>query len=299
MPALIRLLGATLLLLSIPAAQAADPNSRLGRADLLIITANKTHKEFNGGRVFRTVYYTADGHFTMIATGKNPVSNTGNWTIQGDVSNTDYLCTEAKLGDPCSTFTAVSGGKFIKRGGFTVEVLDGDAEHVVERVAQIKTGAATLAAARAAPPPGDYLTGEQIRTLITGKTTIERNPVDRPGQERPGFIYFQPDGVAYFLQGEGGLRTVWQGKRKIDGDRLCMEGGSWACAGFRRAAAGQLMKEYGNGTAGSRKLELADGDPHNVGTIVSNSYPYNQRTTSPGRPAQPPRPSFLDNTTVR
>lgn len=300
MPALTRFL-AVALLLTIPAAQAADPNSHLSRAELQTLVSNKTHKDFIGGRWIRTIYFTADGHFTMLATGKNPNWITGNWTTQADVNGVEYLCTEAMLGKPCSTFTAGSGGRFIKEEGYTVEVSDGDPERVVEKVAQIRAEAATRAAVRAAPPPGDYLTAEEIRTLITGKTTIERNPVDRPGQGRPGVFYFQPDGVASFLQGEGGWQTVWRGKWKIDGNRLCLEGGSWACAGFRRVAAGRVMKEYGNGTGGSRNLELVEGDPQNVAAIVANSYPYNQRTTSSGttRPAQPSQPSFLDNTTVR
>ena len=61
-----------------------------------------------------------------------------------------------------------------------------------------------------------------------------------------------------------------------------------------------VLKEYGQGDAGTRSLETVDGDPRNVAAIVSNTPPYNQPTTArETRPAQPSRPAFLDNTTVR
>ena len=189
MPNVVRLPVLASLLLAIPAAaQAADP-APVTRAELQALASDKTHKDYRGDRWFRTIYFTADGHFTMLATGKNPNWITGNWTIQESSSGTAYLCTEAKLGKPCSTFTAGSGGKFVKDGGFVVEVSDGDPEHVVEKVAQINTDAAARSAARAAPPPGDYLTAKEIRALVSGKTIIERRLNQRRGEDDPSYFY--------------------------------------------------------------------------------------------------------------
>lgn len=286
----IRFLPAALCIASLVfLADARADDARLNRDQLQAITAGKTHREFKNGKPFRSVYYAPDGRYAEITADNSHWLAEQRWDIESDPSHHDYLCT---LQRPCFAFTPLPGGKFMRSGGFTVEVLDGDADHVVARVASQKAAIDARNAAQNAPPPGDYLSGDEVRALLTGKTTIESDPRDR--LDTAGYFFFASDGIAYFHHGH----TIWRGRWLIDGNRVCLEHGSWPCASFRRAAGGKVTKEYGHGASGTRRLQLADGDPNNVAALVSNSYPYNRAQASPGA-AVPAQPSFLENTTVR
>lgn len=142
---------------------------------------------------------------------------------------------------------------------------------------------------------GTYLSGEEARQLLAGKTLIETPkalPNRPPASKNQVFTYFDPSGEAFLASGEGGYAMRWRGNWTIKGDQFCLPGAYWPCARLRRASDGKLYRDY---YAASNEpdevtsygaLVLEDGDGHGVVKEVER-WPGGKKKTEPPRNSQP------------
>jgi hypothetical protein len=282
---------------------------KLTADEIRALQSNKTQSEYSGaGRYLRSIYYRSDGRAFVVQPPRNKGDKEWAGTGQWEIKNGQLCQPDFPLPRPCAPmYQDAPNNRIMRDYGFNAatiirDVVDGDPKHLVAQVEKFIADTPTRAKAQAEErrgtvPAGTYLTGEEIRSLLTGKTTREL-PTQRVGGIRePTLIYLQPDGIGYMSSDKG--QTVWRGEWTIDGNRLCLSGAYWPCADFRRLADGKIMKEYG-GPKGSRTVEVLEGDPDKVVEIVTSQPPYNQPATAQ-RPNQPKAtgPSVLRNTTVQ
>lgn len=142
---------------------------------------------------------------------------------------------------------------------------------------------------------GTYLSGEDVRQMLAGKTLIEtpkalpnRSPVARTDV----YTYFDPSGEAFMASGEGGYAMHWRGNWTMQGDRFCLPGAYWPCARLRRAPDGKLYRDYyafpkePDQVTSYSALALEDGDGHGVVQEVERS-PGGKKKAEPPRTSQP------------
>lgn len=301
---LLRFCALALFMASGLAAQAADHGQPMTPEAIRSFVSGKTVREYHRNNVVRIVFYRADGRAFLVKpdrTGAYAQPATSSWK-----ADDNYLCRpELPVGRPCQAMSRRADGTVLldyQAGGMMMlQAVDGDPAQLVAFIEKSTADAPARAHAaaeerRGSVPPGNYLSGDEIRQLVSGKT-VRETPTERIGITRTvTLIYTAADGTGY-LSIDGG-QTTWRGPWEISGNRLCLKGAYWPCADFRRTSGGKIMKEYG-GPKGSRNVELMDGDPEKVVEIVNNTPPYNQQR--PATTARPPdnRPAFMKNTTVR
>ncbi len=295
-----------LLLLPGSAMAAAPAGQPLSPDEIRTFVSGKTVREYVNGQLLRQVYYAPDGRaFLMKADRRHGLTepSASQWKAQDQ-----SLCRPGlPLARPCQPMSRLPDGTTrlyygSDSGYVSLRVVDGDPDQMATRVQHYAANATVRGdmqaeERRGAMPGGSYLTGDEIRTLVAGKT-LRETPAQHIGTaDPPTLIYLAADGTGYLATNRG--QTTWLGPWVIDGNRLCLQGAYWPCADFRRATDGKLIKESG-GPRGTRSVELLDDDPEKVMETVANSYPYNQRINA--RKNLEPKsnePAFLGDATLR
>lgn len=123
------------------------------------------------------------------------------------------------------------------------------------------------------PDHGPTLSGDEVRTLLVGKTEIEgpASAMSKGDKQNLTEFYLRDDGTGYMFRNGG--RTIWRGHWTISGDKLCLPGAYWPCAEFH-SDGGRVFKHYLTGDKWTA-VDLVAGDPEGIGDRVDNSYPYN------------------------
>lgn len=271
-----------LLLLPGAAMGASPPGQPLTPDEIRTFVSGKTVREYVNGQLLRQVYYVPDGRaFLMKADRRHGLTepSASQWKAQDQ-----SLCRpDLPLARPCQPMSRLPDGTTrlyygSDSGYVSLRAVDGDPDQLMARVQHYAANATVRGdmqaeERRGAVPGGSYLTGDEIRALVSGKTLRETPTQHIGAADPPTLIYLAADGTGYLATNRG--QTTWRGQWVVDGNRLCLQGAYWPCSDFHRTAAGKIMKEYG-GPRGSRNVELLEGDPSNVALMVANSYPYNQ-----------------------
>jgi hypothetical protein len=137
-----------------------------------------------------------------------------------------------------------------------------------------------LGISQAAEP--EFLSADEVRELITGKTIVEEQPSAVPTTSPNRYVaYYAPDGEAFMSRYEDGKATpgsLWRGPISIREDGLlCHVNMYWPCAKIRPAdpsegKAGQLVKQYqpkNNPKTTHLIIDIQEGDTSGVRTLVS------------------------------
>lgn len=135
-----------------------------------------------------------------------------------------------------------------------------------------------LGISQAAEP--EFLSADEVRELITGKSIIEEDIPDRPTASPSRYVaYYAPDGEAFmsmYKEGKATPGSLWRGPISINEDGvLCHVNMYWPCAKIRPAdpsegREGQLVKQYLlKHNPKSLIIDIQDGDATGVRTLVS------------------------------
>ena len=269
---------------------------------LKAITAGKTHREYFQERMHHEIFFQPDGRaFVVFKVEFHRPLMEISWNIEhGMLCIPDF----PSGGPPCVPITKLPDGTFQKdysSGHVTSirEIVDGDPDKLIDQVrpAAVPRSAALDTSVTAILPPGDYLSGEQVKALVAGKTLTqaslrEKRFLMRNQKPELHYYYYAADGKAFTLAGQGGLQTMGRGTWDIQNNRLCAHGVSLPCSGIRRIAGGRYQVEY-PGMYNSWSVEITDGDTQKIVDTINNTYPYNQKPQVPNEPEVPP------NVTVR
>lgn len=101
-----------------------------------------------------------------------------------------------------------------------------------------------------------YLSGEELRALIVGKThsdvelPVKGRSYDNTKPVQPLLTYYEPDGQLFLMKGQGGAATRWWGYWTLNDNVLCMPGAYMPCARYKRDEKGRLIRVYTNGLEG-------------------------------------------------
>jgi hypothetical protein len=157
-------------------------------------------------------------------------------------------------------------------------------------------------AMRAPIAGGGYLSGEELRQLVAGKTLeVRRPPVNGRAQPQATW-FFRPDGQVFYRAGEGGYATRWRGPWHLEGDALCTRGAGLPCWRVHRASGGQLAQHLATGHV-QPIAAVREGDPTHTEAEVRRFYPdqpaaphqptYRQPGQQAGQPQPPAPPGIL------